>query len=534
MHVTRRTGTLATLILIYPLIAAPLAYGQPQVLDDDFKIEVYATLPSGSVEGLVYSDGSVFPAGLYATIVDGTVWRITGPEEFELFASGLPNYTYEPVLDKSGTYGGGLLVMAPTVSNSIEDEIVRIDENGVVTTFYPGEESALTGLSAALSMAPDEAFGGMLYGLDHVNDTLVLFTPDGSASPFGSVVVVNSTDFLDMEFSRGADWGYFAFVADASAKVILRVDEDGVSETFYEWQTPPQDNFRTIAFGDGGRFGHDLYAGDNGGSVTRIDADGEGSEFATGMEVKLKATEFGDNQLFIGLITNEVFRVYADCDDNGISDFEDILSGSHVDDDGNGVPDLCQMPVIVSSDPADGTVDVRQDLSVSGTTPQGFDRVIVTFDRPVLDATTMEELTTGSFELIDTSNAAPDILSVVPGNDPPNTYEVVFVDPITPGAWTTLIAHVVAEDGTPIGSNPADRVDVGFLPGDVNLDGTSTPADVLALIDSLNGQVLLPLEQMDVNRSGIAEASDVLRLIDLLNGQNSTQAWLLEQLPPRP
>ncbi len=75
---------------------------------------------------------------------------------------------------------------------------------------------------------------------------------------------------------------------------------------------------------------------------------------------------------------------------------------------------------------------------------------------------------------------------------------------------------------------------VGFLPGDVNLDGVSNATDILSLIDGLNGVTPLPLEQMDINRSGLASASDILRLIDLLNGASSTQPWLGASLPDRP
>ena len=80
----------------------------------------------------------------------------------------------------------------------------------------------------------------------------------------------------------------------------------------------------------------------------------------------------------------------------------------------------------------------------------------------------------------------------------------------------------------------ADRIDIGFLPGDVNGDGTSGPVDILDLIDSLNGVVPLPPERTDINRSGVATPVDILRLIDLLNGANSTRPWLGVSLPERP
>lgn len=189
---------------------------------------------------------------------------------------------------------------------------------------------------------------------------------------------------------------------------------------------------------------------------------------------------------------------------------------------------------IASSDPPDGFMDARQDLSVTGTTPQGVTEIRVAFPCAAFDAETGGELTIDSFELTDTANSPPIIVSVLPVGGEPNTYEVLLSDPITPGHWTTLVAKVEASDGTPLAPDPGDRIDIGSLPGDVNLDAVSTAGDVLVLIDALNGQIILPINQTDINRSNVTEASDVLRLIDLLNGQNSTQVWLLEMLPPKP
>jgi hypothetical protein len=86
----------------------------------------------------------------------------------------------------------------------------------------------------------------------------------------------------------------------------------------------------------------------------------------------------------------------------------------------------------------------------------------------------------------------------------------------------------------PIAGEPDDRIDIGFLPGDVNLSGTSEPRDVLALVDGLNGVIALPLERSDINPTELATPADILRLIDLLNGAKSSRPWLGESLPKRP
>lgn len=74
----------------------------------------------------------------------------------------------------------------------------------------------------------------------------------------------------------------------------------------------------------------------------------------------------------------------------------------------------------------------------------------------------------------------------------------------------------------------------GYLPGDVNADGTSAAVDVLTLIDALNGIVALELHSTDINRSGAVDAADVLRLIDLLSGSEVYDTYLGMSLPLSP
>ncbi len=192
------------------------------------------------------------------------------------------------------------------------------------------------------------------------------------------------------------------------------------------------------------------------------------------------------------------------------------------------------MPFILASDPEDGTIDARQDLSTTGITPQGIDRVRLTFSCRVQDAFDQGPLSDASFELQDTAGTPPEVLDVVPTPDRQNTHDVFFTDPIAPGAWTTLVAHVQARGGQSIRPDPDDRIDIGFLPGDANGDGMSAPSDILALIDALNGVRSIPLERTDIDRSSVARPADILRLIDLLNGANTSRSWLNAQLPPRP
>ena len=57
-----------------------------------------------------------------------------------------------------------------------------------------------------------------------------------------------------------------------------------------------------------------------------------------------------------------------------------------------------------------------------------------------------------------------------------------------------------------------------FHPGDVNMDGVSDAADIMALIDAQTGTVPLVDSKADVDRSGVQGPSDVPRELDLLFG----------------
>lgn len=218
----------------------------------------------------------------------------------------------------------------------------------------------------------------------------------------------------------------------------------------------------------------------------------------------------------------------------GISD-----DGSSIIGTANGRGWLLELgtapPVFVGSEPQDGSIDARQDYSSSGVTRQGTNRVRVRFTRSVRDELTDGPLDARSFTAVNSAGIPTNIVEIqsIDGSD--KVFDVLFEDPIIPGEWTMLIPHVERADGRPylpLGCN--DTLTIGFLPGDVNGDGTVGPLDILALIDSLTGANPLPLERTDINRSGATNASDILRLIDLMNGANTTRPWLGATLPTLP
>lgn len=228
----------------------------------------------------------------------------------------------------------------------------------------------------------------------------------------------------------------------------------------------------------------------------------------------------------------------TDCNQNEVPDECDISTGASFDCNHNNIPDECEDPPVFGltmTDPPDGLVDVRQDRSITGQTAQGFDRVRMSFTCQPYDADTGEPFNAQSFRVASTSGAAPLVFAILEAPPQANTFDIILSDPIPPGAWTTITANVQSPDGVPI--NPqAGSVTLGFLPADVNGNGRSTPADILALVDHLNGIRVppLPSRQCDIDRSGQCFPSDIVRLIDLLNGTNSSRPWLNIALPPQP
>ncbi len=112
--------------------------------------------------------------------------------------------------------------------------------------------------------------------------------------------------------------------------------------------------------------------------------------------------------------------------------------------------------------------------------------------------------------------AAPN--SVVSSNYiSPGRYSITLQRPISPGAVTTLTLN----------GDSASRGIFYSHPANVNGDSATGPADILDLIDALNGVRFLAwgLYSGDINRSQSLNPPDILELIDLLNGASSFSMW---------
>ncbi|MFQ5413150.1 MAG: FG-GAP repeat protein [Phycisphaerae bacterium] len=206
------------------------------------------------------------------------------------------------------------------------------------------------------------------------------------------------------------------------------------------------------------------------------------------------------------------FGGLTDCNDNDTLDACDIASGDSQDENGDGVPDECQLR-IVSSDPPDGAIDARQPSEPDGSNADGWDAIAVTFTGDTSALTPADFVVT-----LDPPGAAPSITEVSAAGD---TITLTFDSFIPVAAWT-IVTHTESDTS----------VRIGYLPADVNNDRMSNANDILALIDALNG-VGEPLAayQTDIDRGGASNPNDILRTIDLLNGAGDYDEFLGASLP---
>lgn len=164
--------------------------------------------------------------------------------------------------------------------------------------------------------------------------------------------------------------------------------------------------------------------------------------------------------------------------------------------------------MIVSTDPPNCAIDARQPSKPDGTEPAGWDSIDITFSGTLCVAASPGEFT----------------VSVEPSGTPPAITDVIVVDStatlvldaaIPTRAWTCFEVT-----GTPM------KTCFGSLPADVSADSTSAPADILYIIDCLNGARTCEMWQCDVDRSDLCAPPDILRVIDLLNGAGVYDSWL--------
>ncbi len=221
----------------------------------------------------------------------------------------------------------------------------------------------------------------------------------------------------------------------------------------------------------------------------------------------------------------------ADCQPNGIPDSCDIEVGTSEDCQPDGIPDECGGGCegcadgdVTFDDPVDGFIDALQPHPVSSTTPlQGIDTFHVTAPALAGDPTCWALCETANNTAVHLGIGLNDIAGITDNGD--GTYTITLDRSIAHGEVTTLT--YTSESGSTVVTGT-----FYYMPGDANADGTSAPADVLAVIDSLNGVTPLPDSQVDMDRDGTPAPADILRVIDLLNGANAFEPFVNVTIDP--
>jgi len=174
---------------------------------------------------------------------------------------------------------------------------------------------------------------------------------------------------------------------------------------------------------------------------------------------------------------------------------------------------------IVSSVPANNSIDARQPSNIDGSGAFGWDSIDITFE----SSTAGVEAAHFNVTINPADQAAPTITKATANG---NTVSLQLDSRIPPGHWTNF-TYTGPGDGT------GDSVRLGFLPGDVSGDLTSGPLDILRLIDGLNGvpPAFLGVFQCDLDRSTQCGPADILREIDVLNGADGFDVWNGRTLP---
>jgi hypothetical protein len=206
----------------------------------------------------------------------------------------------------------------------------------------------------------------------------------------------------------------------------------------------------------------------------------------------------------------------------GLCDMQDC--GQSTDINGDGIPDEC-VPVCLDGyvefiEPPNGFIDARQPHLVNDATAlQGVDTFVVAApDNADFDGGACWSLCeTNDNPGMHLDLSPNSIVSVADNGD--CTYTVTLDRAITPGELTMITYS--SSTGATVAAGTFT-----FLPGDADGDRTAAPADILAVIDSLNNVVALPVERADMDRDGTPAPADMLRVIDLLNGAGAFQPWL--------
>jgi hypothetical protein len=207
-------------------------------------------------------------------------------------------------------------------------------------------------------------------------------------------------------------------------------------------------------------------------------------------------------------------------------------------------PEVVQAQALAGeTTPCTSYIDPRLESDNGADLNQGVTEVIFVFSEEVqkvgggaLDAANFITRETGA-------GAAPTVTNVSTTDN--ISFTLTLSGPPTLQEWTTIEAIDVEDAGC--GANPLrkegdlgpgvpepDRIDIAFLPGDVNQDGQVTPQDLINLRQFLTNDAFhndcADILYFDIDRDGVMpEPQDLLRFRQLISGTSpATRNWTLE------
>lgn len=238
-----------------------------------------------------------------------------------------------------------------------------------------------------------------------------------------------------------------------------------------------------------------------------------------------------------------------------MSEVINVVAGPCTDPADDTPPTMSVRPVYewIPTLPFAGFIDPRGESTDGQTFDLGIRNLWVEFSEPVVDVgSTAGGTETGAL----TSDAF--LISETGGDPPPGveyftfpTHREMLVrldEPIAPQEWTTIRFDVEDLCGNPIENlgdlgpetDEPDRVDIGFLPCDIDQSGIVQPLDLLWFRQMFTGVRVPKLgglrDYIDSDRSGTLNPTDLLRFRQLLLGTPpATRPWVGEAMNhPRP
>ncbi len=206
-------------------------------------------------------------------------------------------------------------------------------------------------------------------------------------------------------------------------------------------------------------------------------------------------------------------------------------------------------PAVLHSDdsatrPFSGYVDPRAESSDGESLDLGIETLVVEFTEQVR-AVGGGDLTPQAFTVSSTGDTHPAVVQVDATENP--LVALTLSAPIPLQHWTTIVANVEDLAGNRItiagnqgpGIDEADRVDIGFLPCDIDQSGGVQPFDLLRFRQFING-LIEPAQGedrdfVDIDRDNEVTPFDLLALRQLIQGTgNATLPWDGQSLPDRP